>query len=149
MRIRAWESVCALFLGAAMANTVCIWFTDIALAHPRVTAASTRAGVWQGESQGAPGVVLTLAQESGTLEGTLVLNFVRHNGGRLRAIAHEAHVLMRVRIQGGSLIFQVKRVDGAATPIEFTAEQTLAHRAKVHCLNCGNETPTVEIIKAD
>ncbi|HEY2470224.1 MAG TPA: hypothetical protein VGI45_20670 [Terracidiphilus sp.] len=149
MRIRAWEAVCAFFLGAAMTNAICIWFTGTVLAHAQDIVASSWVGVWQGELDGVPSVVLTLAQDSGTLEGTLVLNIITRENGGPHVIAHEAHVLLRTRTQGGSLTFQVKRIDASANPMEFTVNQTTADSAKIHCLNCGDHAPTVAITKID
>jgi hypothetical protein len=149
MRIRAWEAALALFLGAAMTNTLCTWFTGTTLAHAQATAASSWAGVWQGEMDGLPGVMLTLAQDNGTLEGTLVFSIISPDGGSPHVIAHEPHVLMHLRFNGAALSFQLKRIDGSKDPMNFTAEQTGAHTAKIHCLNCGDDAPTVEITKLD
>ena len=149
MRIRAWEAVCAIFLGAATANALCIWFTSTTMALAQAAAPSFWVGVWQGELNGLPSVVLTLAQDSGMLEGTLVLNIISRDGGAPHIIAHEAHVLLRTRAQGNSLTFQVKRMDRSAMPMEFTVEQTAPESAKIHCLNCEGDAPTVEITRMD
>ena len=149
MRIRAWEAVCALFLGAAMANGICTWFTRAALAHPQTAAASSWVGVWQAELEGLPSAVLTLAQDKGTLEGTLVLSIISRNGGNPRVIAHEPHVLMHLQFNGTTLSFQLKRIDGSSDPMNFTVEQTTDSTAKLHCLNCGDNAPTIEITRLD
>jgi hypothetical protein len=60
------------------------------------------------ELDGQPSVVLTLAQDTDILEGTLVLNIVSRAGGEPRIIAHEPHVLMHVRTEGDILSFQLK-----------------------------------------
>jgi len=106
-------------------------------------------GVWQGELDGQPSVTLTLAKDSGTLEGTLVLNIINRDSRSPRIVAHEAHVLLQTRSQGDSITFQVKRIDRSAEPMEFTVERTAADAAKIHCLNCGDDAPTVEMTKLD
>jgi len=106
-------------------------------------------GVWQGELDGQPSVTLTLAKDSGTLEGTLVLNIISRDSRSPRIVAHEAHVLLQMRSQGDSITFQVKRIDRSAEPMEFTVERTAADAAKIHCLNCGDDAPTVEMTKLD
>ena len=106
-------------------------------------------GVWQGELDGQPSVTLTLAKDSGTLEGTLVLNIINRDSRSPRIVAHEAHVLLQMRSQGDSITFQVKRIDRSAEPMEFTVERTAADAAKIHCLNCGDDAPTVEMTKLD
>jgi len=147
MRIRAWEAVCALFLGAAMANTACIGFTNLVIVHAQ--SVSSWVGVWQGELDGVPSVVLTLARDGGKLEGTLVLNMITREGGAPRIVAHEVHVLLRTRTQGDSLAFQVERIDRSAAPMDFTVQLTSETSARIHCLNCGDDAPTVEITRLD
>jgi hypothetical protein len=149
MKIRAWEAVCALFLGAAMTNAACTWFTTTALAHAQTDAASSWVGVWQAQLDGLPSAVLTLAQDKGTLEGTLVLTIITHDGGNPHVIAHEPHVLMHLQFNNTTLSFQLKRIDGSSDPMNFTVEQTSDRNANLHCLNCGDDAPTVEITKLD
>lgn len=105
-------------------------------------------GVWQGQLDGLPSVVLTLAKDSGTLEGTLVLNIITRDNGSPHIVAREVHVMLRPRTQGDTLAFQVKRIDPSAPPMDFTVLQTSQTTATIHCLNCG-DAPTVEITKLD
>lgn len=62
-------------------------------------------GVWQGQLDGLPSVVLTLAKDSGTLEGTLVLNIITRDNGSPHIVAREVHVMLRTRTQGDTLAF--------------------------------------------
>lgn len=105
-------------------------------------------GVWQAQLDGLPSVVLTLAKDNGTLEGTLVLSIITRDDGAPHIVAHEAHVLMRTRTQGDSLTFQVKRIDRSDDPMEFAIQQISPNSATIHCLNCGG-APTVEMSKLD
>ena len=95
------ETLCALLIAA----------TTLAV---QSSSPSDWIGVWQGELDGQPSVTLTLAEDSGTLEGTLVLNIINRDNGSPRIVAHEAHVLLQTRTQGNSLTFQVKRIDRSA-----------------------------------
>ena len=106
-------------------------------------------GVWQGELDGQPGVVLTLAQDNGTLDGTLVLNIITRDGGQPHILAHEPHTLMQPHLDGSRLSFRVKRIGASPVPAEFTVELTSHGHAKIHCLNCGDDSPTVEMTKQD
>ena len=106
-------------------------------------------GVWQGDLDGQPGVVLTLAEDNGSLDGTLVLNVVSRDGGQPHIIAHEPHTLVQPRLDGARLSFRVKRMDGSSAPTEFTAELTSPDHARIHCLNCGDDAPTVEMTRLE
>jgi len=106
-------------------------------------------GVWQGELDGQPSVVLTLARDNGALEGTLVLNIISRDGGQPHIIAHEPHTLMQLHLEGARLSFHLKRIDGSSRPMDFNVELTSHEHAKIHCLNCGDKAPNVEITKQD
>ncbi|MGZ5127879.1 MAG: hypothetical protein ACXWC1_34365 [Burkholderiales bacterium] len=130
------ETLCALLIAAtavaAQSSTAFDW-----------------AGVWQGELDGQPSVVLTLAQDNGILEGTLVLNIISRDNGQPRVIAHEPHTLMQLHVDGARLSFRLKRIDGSVTPMAFNVALTSPDHATIHCLNCGDGAPTVEIAKQD
>ena len=59
-----------------MQETFCALFIAATTLAAQSTSPSDWAGVWQGELDGQPSVVLTLARDNGTLEGTLVLNVI-------------------------------------------------------------------------
>jgi hypothetical protein len=149
MRIRVWEGVCAFFLSAAMANAVWNWLSNTATVNAQSTAPSSWTGVWQGELGGLPSTILTLAADDGRLQGTLVLNGISGEGGTLHIAVHEVHALLNLRADGKTLAFQLKQVRRSNTTLDFTVEQTSSSQANIHCLNCGNDAPTVEIIKQD
>ena len=106
-------------------------------------------GVWQGELDGQPAVVLTLAQDNGALEGTLVLNIITRDGGQPHIMAREPHTLIQPHLDGARRSFQVRRPDGSAEPADFSVEFTSHKHAKIHCLNCGGDAPFVEMAKQD
>lgn len=106
-------------------------------------------GVWQGELEGLPSVILTLATDDGSLEGTLVLNGINGDGGTPHIAVRETHMLLHPKLSGMTLSFEVKRLRGSSTTMEFTVEKTSNTTAKIHCLNCGSDAPVVEITRQD
>ncbi len=103
-------------------------------------------GVWQGESDGHPSAVLTLADDTGELGGTLVLNRLKNEGGQARIVAVEPHVLLNPRSDGDGMAFQCRKPDGGV--LSFSVRLIAANKATIHCLNCGPDAPTVEIVRA-
>jgi hypothetical protein len=106
-------------------------------------------GVWQAEIDGQPNVVLTLAADSGSIAGTLVLNGISRDGGQPHIAVREAHVLLHPTLSGMTLSFEVRGIRGSGRMMSFTVEETSNERAKIHCLNCGADAPVVEITKQD
>jgi hypothetical protein len=102
-------------------------------------------GVWQGQLDGQPSVTLTLAEDTGELGGTLVLNVVEKENGQARVAATEPHVLVHPRIEGNLLSFGVKKPDGDL--INFTVVLTPEGKARIHCTNCGAEAPVVDMTR--
>lgn len=132
-----------------MQETLCAFLIATTTIAIQSSTPSNWTGVWQGELDGLPSVVLTLATDSGQLQGTLVLNGINNNSGSSHISVREAHVLLHPALNGNSLSFAVKRQRGAGTTMEFTVEQTSGNSAKIHCLNCGDDAPIVEITKQD
>jgi hypothetical protein len=102
-------------------------------------------GVWQGRLDGQPSVTLTLAEDTGELGGTLVLNVVEKEDGQARVAAIEPHVLVHPRLDGNLLSFTVRRLDG--DPANFTVVLTPEGNARIHCTNCGTDAPVVDMTK--
>lgn len=149
MRIRVWEVLCAFFLSAAMANAVSSWLTGTAIVYAQTTTPSSWVGVWQGELDGQPSAILTLADDDGSLQGTIVLNGISREGGTAHIAVHEVHALLHLNADGKTLSFELKQVRHSGTTLDFTVEKTSGTSAKIHCLNCGDDAPTVEITKLD
>jgi hypothetical protein len=103
-------------------------------------------GVWHSELDGQPGVLLTPADDAGSLGGTLVLNIVSREDGTARVIAAEPHVLLNPRVDGSTLSFEAMRLDRSQEPMRFTVTLGGNGKAEIHCVNCGN-APVVEIEK--
>jgi hypothetical protein len=102
-------------------------------------------GVWQGELDGVPGVTVTLGNDNGDLEGTIVFNVVARDGGPAQVIGHDAHVLIRVRLEEDTLAFQVIRFrDGK--DLHLTMRLKGDHRAQLECADCGGP-PATELMR--
>ena len=132
-----------------MQETLCAFLIGATTLAAQSNMNSDWVGVWQGVLDGQPSVTLTLAEDTGTLEGTLVLNIISRDTGQPRIIAREPHVLMTPHIDGAKLSFEVNRIDGSNSPMQFSVELTSGERAKIHCLNCGESAPVVELTKED
>jgi hypothetical protein len=103
-------------------------------------------GVWQGKLDGQPGATLTLAQDTGDLGGTLVLNIVeKQNGGQAYVAASEPHTLVNPRLDGNTLTFAVRRLGSSGGLMSFTVVLTPEGKARIHCTSCGNDAPVVDL----
>lgn len=70
-------------------------------------------GLWQAPlDQELPGVILTLADNSGRVIGAIVINAVSPHDGRLRVSRH-SHAIMNLRVNGYTLRFVfIRRAEG-------------------------------------
>jgi hypothetical protein len=106
-------------------------------------------GVWQGKIDGQPCVTLTLADDSGSLGGTVVFNRIeRQEQGQAHVTAIEPHVLLHMQADEKILSFQVMRPDHSEQPLQFTVAQDGNGKAQIHCLNCGADAPVAELLRA-
>lgn len=106
-------------------------------------------GIWHAESDGLPTGWLTLAADSGTLGGTVVLDIVGREGGHPRVIAQDPHVLMNPHVDGKSLSFDVRmrKRDGSIVTASFVVTRTSSEKASIHCVSCGADAPIVELAR--
>ena len=132
-----------------MQETLCVLLMAATTMAVQSSNPSGWVGVWQGELDGIPSIVLTLASDDGSLQGTLVLNGINSNGGTPHIAVHETHTLLHPQLTEESLSFAIKGFRGTATTRNFTVERTSGASAKIHCLNCGPDAPIVEITKQD
>jgi hypothetical protein len=133
MKMRVLAFLCAAFMLAAASQSQPANCTDWL-------------GIWQGELDGQPSVVLTLADDTGQLGGTVVLNIIKNEDGQPHIVALEPHVLMNPRVDGDALAFQFRKLDGGL--LDFTIKRISADKATIHCLNCGPDAPTVDLARA-
>ncbi len=102
-------------------------------------------GVWRGTLDGLPGVTLTLANDTGEIGGTVV--FYAINGESHQILFIEPHTLLHPKVEGDTLSFQIKfggdRTGLARVTVVFNAD----NKAQLHCLDCGPDSPTTELIR--
>lgn len=106
-------------------------------------------GIWHANAGGQPTGALTLATDSGTLGGTVVLDILCCEGETPHVIASDPHVLLNPLVAGDTLSFQVKmrRPDGESVVASFQVKRTAADKATIHCTTCGSAAPMVELVK--
>ena len=132
-----------------MGGIVCVGMIVLFCAATQSNVGPGWVGVWHAELDGQPSAVLTLAQDNGDLEGTLVLNGISRDGGPPHIAVREAHVLMHPRLEGRTLSFQLKRKVASSPLMNFTVDLSAQGNARLHCLNCGEDAPVVEMTKED
>lgn len=117
---------------------------DKPFVHPKWT------GVWQGNLDGVPAVTLTLADDAGEANGTIVFHAIKNDHGHAYAFSTEPHTLIHPRIEGAdgnTISFQVKRGNGSSEILNMSVE--LGEDGNVHfaCSNCGAEGTKAELAR--
>jgi hypothetical protein len=106
-------------------------------------------GVWHAQVDVQQPDTLTLAADTGKLEGTIVLDMLSSEGGVTHVMEREAHVLMDPHLNGNTLSFQVKMEmrDGRTILHNFAVTLTAPGKADIRCINCGTDAPTVVLAR--
>jgi hypothetical protein len=104
-------------------------------------------GVWQGDLDGQPGVIITLGTDPGQVAGTVVFNVISRDNGQPRVIGSDAHVLTHIVVDDDSLQFQVIRL-GDARDLHMTMRLTADGKAQFQCKDCGADSPLTELVRA-
>lgn len=98
-------------------------------------------GVWRGDLEGQPGVIVTLGSDAGDIEGTIVFNVVARDGGEAHVIGHDAHVMTHIQANDGAIQFQVIRhSDGRDMHLTLRLKEDGA--AQLECGDCGGPALT-------
>ena len=107
--------------------------------HPKWT------GVWEGKLDGVPAVTLTLADDAGEANGTIVFHAIKNENGHAYSFSTEPHTLIRPRVDGNTLAFQVIRGNGSSEVLNMSVD--LGKDGNVHftCSNCGAEGSQAEL----
>lgn len=105
------------------------------------TGARKWVGVWEGKLDNQPGVTVTLGNDAGDLQGTIVFNVVAREGGEAHVIGHDAHVMTHVDLKDSALAFQVIRM-GDQREVHLTMRLTDDNRAVLECEDCGGPGAT-------
>ena len=92
-------------MGIRMGGVVCVGLLAAGLAAVQPDQNDAWVGVWQGELDGQPSAVLTLAEDNGALEGTLVLNGISRDGGHRTSRCGRRMSLMHPRLEGRTFRF--------------------------------------------
>jgi hypothetical protein len=96
-------------------------------------------GVWQGNLDGLPAVTLTLADDAGEANGTIVFHAIKNENRRAYSFSTEPHTLIHPRIEGSTLSFHVVRGNGSAEVLNMSAELSKDGNIQFTCSNCGPE----------
>jgi len=101
-------------------------------------------GVWQGQLEGVPGVTLTLGNDSGTVEGTIVFTALGPGSTREHPniVAHEVHSVSHAKAEGDTLTFQVKMPGRNSDAVEMVLSLTGEASGTLRCSKCGSAPPT-------
>jgi hypothetical protein len=102
-------------------------------------------GVWRGSLDGLPGVTLTLANDAGEIGGTVV--FYAINGESRQILFIEPHTLLHPKLEGDTLSFQIKFGGDRTGLARVTVVFGTNNKAQLHCLDCGPDSPTAELVK--
>ena len=140
------KKICGVLAIAAalLASSVAIAQTaaesiDKPFIHPAWT------GVWQGDLDGVPAVTLTLANDAGEANGTIVFHAIKNENGHAYSFSTEPHTLIHPRIEGNILSFQVIRGNGSAELLNMSVELSKDGNVEFTCSNCGPDGTKAEL----
>ena len=102
-------------------------------------------GVWQGNLDGVPAVILTLANDAGEANGTIVFHAIKKENGHAFSFSTEPHTLIHPRIEGNTLSFQVIRGNGSAEVLNMSVDLEDNGNIQFTCSNCGPEGTKAEL----
>ena len=133
-------TLAALSITASTANAqTAAQSIDKPFIHPKWT------GVWQGTLDGVPAVTLTLADDAGEANGTIVFHAIKNENGHAYSFSTEPHTLIHPRVEGNTLSFQVIRGNGSAEVLNMSAELNNDGNIQFACVNCGPEGTKAEL----
>ena len=100
-------------------------------------------GVWEGQLNDRPGLTVTLGNDAGDLQGTIVFNFFGPEGtGEAHVLGHDAHVLTHINFHDSALTFHAKQ--GDSRELNFSMKLTGDGTAMLDCTDCG-EAPSIKL----
>jgi hypothetical protein len=109
--------------------------------------AGTWTGVWQGTLDGLPAVELTLADDGGEVGGTIVFHLILKKDGPPHVASTEPHTLIRPRVEGDTLTFQVIRGNGSHQVLDMSARKLADGKIDFRCSNCDANGTRAELEK--
>jgi len=101
-------------------------------------------GVWESKLDGITAVTLTLADDAGTLDGTIVFHVVlkENESTPAHSGSTEPHTLIHPHADGNKLSFQVRRGNGSNQILNMAVELNPSGKADFQCSNCGSGPKT-------
>jgi len=102
-------------------------------------------GVWQGDLDGVPAVILTLANDAGEANGTIVFHAVKKENGHAYSFSTEPHTLIHPRVEGDTLSFQVIRGNGSTEVLNMSVDLENNGNIQFICSNCGPQGTKAEL----
>jgi hypothetical protein len=101
--------------------------------------------MWQGMLDGQPGVIITLAERNGRLDGTVVFNIVSREP-EPHVIASEPQMLLFATVDGDTLHFKVNAFQDRPD-LEYDLKRIGDGKAHLKCLNCAG-APEIDVARA-
>ena len=139
-RICASLLIAATILTTSAANAqTAAQSIDKPFVHPKWT------GVWETKLDGVTAVTLTLANDAGEANGTIVFHAIKKENGHAFAFSTEPHTLINPRIQDNTLTFQVIRGNGSHEVLNMSVEFHENGNMGFTCSNCGPEGSKAEL----
>jgi len=120
-----------------------------ALAHawsPHPGNNNPRIGMWHGQLDGQPGVIVTFGTDSGEMAGSVVFNLAWRQGGRPHGIGSDALVLLHSQLDGITLKFRAIRKSDARQ-MHISLRLTTEGKAQLQCADCSDGNPVQEVVK--
>jgi hypothetical protein len=96
-------------------------------------------GVWQAKLDDVPAVNLTLANDAGEVNGTIVFHAIKKDNGHSFSFSSEPHTLIHPLIKDNTLSFQVIRGNGSQEVLNMAVELREDGNMAFTCSNCGSE----------
>jgi hypothetical protein len=104
-------------------------------------------GVWQAHLDGVPSVTLTLADDAGESNGTIVFHAIKNDHGHPYSFSTEPHTLIHPHIDGNAFTFQVVRGNGSKEVLNMEVEFKQDGNLHFACTNCGLEGTKAEMVR--
>jgi hypothetical protein len=128
---------CMIVLATGAATAI----PSFARAGAGITASNERwVGAWQGQLDAVPGVTITLSNDLGDLNGTIVFTALR--GGSVAG--HAVHLVMQPHVDGNVLSFKVKRPGSEGEILDISFVLTGNSTGQLRCPTCGVSTVEME-----
>ena len=102
-------------------------------------------GVWQGNLDGVPAVILTLANDAGEANGTIVFHAIKNENGHAYSFSTEPHTLIHPQVEGNTLSFQVVRGNGSTEVLNMSVELSNDGNIQFTCSTCGPQGTKAEL----